>query len=214
MEKGGTPGTDANGVGIAIHFDANTNGSLAPGPNSNRCDCDSYKFVQVFSDNIPSEGIDQDPPEPYYYIGTRSGALGFNGSHFAWGVRNTYPFPGAGAIVNSTASMYDAAYESSGALKAKNLGRFVGLDYRIGFEACLICHKHDSGFGWNPQVPTKDKVLACIKWGYARKWSNAYWDWYTAGSGPTSASGPSADWKRIVDSDGHFEYRENIHWES
>ncbi|GEM_PF-3341245 len=170
-------GLTATGVGTSLHFTA-TAIDIARGTP---CYCDSYRIIQILDTTHPAAGR----VSPYVDNAGRAtpfyGDVGLSGS----GIHEIPAgYPDAGERVQSTRSIYDRPYRTTGSLG--------GRDLRWEAESCVTCVK----------VGQPDRILGCTTYGFARTYNVASASYNpVTGIGPGCRAVPSARFLNALRSD-------------
>lgn len=192
-----TPGDNATGIGLEIHFFANTAGSTH---GRNAISCSRYRLLQIRSTtarlfkgerpvqiDIPSDALspfyDNMPMEHGY------------GTHLTPQDDQDKPWQGR-PVRASTVGIYDTPYVSDG------FG-VEGRHIRVEFETCVVCER-DQGF---------DDILSCGHWGYQRDYLNEETGWTEPESLEISCSAkPSQRFTQTLESTNRVAYSYWLEW--
>ena len=143
---------DATGIGVEIHFFANSKGQVS---GNNIAQCDRYRLLQVRASNIKrlwgEEAVQIDVPDnndlPFYdnqllEHGYGSHQTPIDNDDKPWDARPSRA---------STVAIYDTPFTGD------SMG-MDGRDIKVEFETCVVCQRDNA----------IDSLLSCINWGYQR----------------------------------------------
>lgn len=192
-----TPGDNATGIGLEIHFFSNDLGDTRI---LNLPDCDRYRMLQIRSSNarmLPGEHLSQvDVPDqfitPFY---DHSPLEHGHGVHLAPADDRDKPWSGR-PVRASTVSIYDSPYVSDA------WGR-EGHDITIRFETCVVCQR-DRRF---------DQLLSCGTWGYQRHYMGGMTGWAEPEFIPPKClSTPTKGFQQTLNDSNRIDYSYWINW--
>ncbi len=192
-----TPGDNATGIGLEIHFFSNDVGDIRI---LNLPNCDRYRMLQIRKSNarmLPGEHLSQiDVPDqftaPFY---DHSPLEHGRGVHLTPDDTRDKPWSGR-PVRASTVSIYDTPYVSDA------WGR-EGHNINISFETCVVCQRNHR----------YDELLSCGTWGYQRHYMGGMTGWAEPEFVPPKClSTPSKGFQQTLNDSNRIEYSYWINW--
>lgn len=196
-----TPGDNATGVGVEIHFFAGREGAL---DHANRASCDRYRILQVREttarlfngESAVQIDVPPDFESPFYDNAPLEHGYG---THRTPTDDRDKPWKGQ-ALRASTVAIYDTPYVS-------DYYGIEGKNIRVGFETCVVCER-TQGY---------DSILSCGTWGYTRYFIDddlrAMNGWSEPEFNPVQCRAePSQQFQRTLQQSTRIEYSYWLDW--
>lgn len=190
-------GDNATGIGLEIHFFANTQGTVK---GLNKAACNRYRLLQIRKTTAQlfegEKAIQIDIPDeaytPFYDNSPMEHGYGTHQTPM-----DDLDKPWSGRPVRaSTVAIYDTPYVSD------SYG-VEGQHIRTEFETCVICER-DMGY---------DSLLSCGTWGYQRDYLNEETGWTEPEIIPVEClQKPSDRFRQTLESSNQVAYHYWLQW--
>lgn len=191
------PGDNATGIGLEIHFFANTQGLVT---GRNLAQCNRYRLLQIRKTTAQlfegEKAIQIDIPDEAYtpFYDNPPMEHGY-GTHLTPLDNLDKPWNGR-PVRASTVGIYDTPYVSD------SYG-VEGQHIRTEFETCVICER-DMGY---------DSLLSCGRWGYQRDYLNEETGWTEPEVLPVEClKQPSDSFRQTLENSNQVAYTYWLQW--